>query len=72
VRARDEDGMAGSVELGLELESGSGAGKGTTPTGGVPLSATARERERGRKGSARGWAKGTLRPRKEREKRGAG
>jgi hypothetical protein len=43
-----------------------------TPTGGVPLSATAREGERGREGSARGWARETLRPRKEREKRGAG
>jgi hypothetical protein len=72
VRARDKDGAARSVELGLELESGSGAGKGTTPTGGVPLTATAREREREREGSARGWARETLRPRKKREKRGAG
>jgi hypothetical protein len=69
VRARDEDGAAGSVELGLELESGSDAGKGTTPTGGVPLSATARERAGAEKAAHAGWAEGGAAAQEEREER---
>jgi hypothetical protein len=69
VRARDEDGAAGSVELGLELESGSDAGKGTTPTGGVPLSATSRERAGEEKAAHAGWAERGAAAQEEREER---